>query len=233
MKHKSRFTLIELLVVISIIAILASLLLPTLNSAKNTARTIKCNGNMGQFGKAFACYANDYNEYICPFRDNINGATSKFWHRALLQEYLNEQETYIILGGYCWSGGRRIDSKLVCPTLVPPESGAKYSYAINWRFSNSFPNTWYSKFVQISRPSRGCLMAEASSTTSASLCGYYLDGGSNNYAQGFPHNGGENILFLDFHTKWYKRSQIPDQAILSTAWKSTLWDPINWTNDNW
>ena len=233
MKHKLRFTLIELLVVISIIAILAALLLPALSSAKNTARAIKCNGNMGQFGKAFACYANDYSEYICPFRDNDNGAVSKFWCRTLLQEYLNDNRSNVVLGAYSWSGGKRIDSKLICPTVIPPESGSRYSYAINGRFSNSFPNTWYTKFLQVSRPSRGCLMAEASSTTSASLCVYYLDGGSLNYAQGFPHNSGENILFLDFHVKWFKRSQIPDQDVISTAWKSTLWDPVNWTNDNW
>lgn len=61
--HKN-FTLIELLVVIAIIAILAGMLLPALQKARNRARTTSCAGNLGNISKAFGFYAQDHNDYF-------------------------------------------------------------------------------------------------------------------------------------------------------------------------
>src|SRR5262249_4868748 len=53
------FTLIELLVVVAIIAILASVFLPTLATAKETGRRAKCLSNVGQLGIASMLYVTD------------------------------------------------------------------------------------------------------------------------------------------------------------------------------
>ena len=62
--NRKNFTLIELLIVVAIIAILAGLLLPALNSSRNRAKTIRCVSNLKQCGLGLIQYANDFNQKV-------------------------------------------------------------------------------------------------------------------------------------------------------------------------
>ena len=100
-KHKP-FTLIELLVVIAIIAILAGLLLPALNRAKNTAQSISCTNKLKQIGTAHQLYISDFNEWLLP-------ATLKNYASEADQAAIGDEswQWYGVLSGFASGSAKR------------------------------------------------------------------------------------------------------------------------------
>lgn len=110
-EKKRSFTLIELLVVIAIIAILASMLLPALNQARERAKTSACANNMKQIGLAFMLYLNDYGRLPKPWTRNTPGAIN--WRSDLFR--------YIDSSGFKEDpNSYHLCKTYLCPTVMDP-----------------------------------------------------------------------------------------------------------------
>jgi len=200
-KMKSNFTLIELLVVIAIIAILASLLLPALGMARESAKQVKCQGNLKQQGLAFSMYADDWKGYWPnPCCDNAINKHQWFYYVGI---YANANWTF---GALDFTAVRK--SCFVCPLF---ESRLKINGYLGYGMNINIPpmKGWTSVYTSVYPRMDGSKTPSTQALTADSCdwCfGYALDDW-NSVTQGLKfdylrHRTGAVINFCDGHGEW-------------------------------
>jgi len=242
MTKKKDFTLIELLVVIAIIAILASILLPALNKARDTAKTSQCASQLKQFGYANAMYGGDNGDFI-PFSKTAStaGPTSPtgFWD-FLLASYV----------GYNIKACTTIDHYSVyhCPAAINGcfYGCAKYRY-MSYSYNKEVGYNGAAKITGVATPTLLGLMMDSAyglDVAAYTMEGEVFDGvASNNF--GFVDNSSTttngarfiyyrhssrldqlNVLYADGHVAEQQPNPIADRGTGATKVylpKNTCW----------
>jgi prepilin-type N-terminal cleavage/methylation domain-containing protein len=189
--EKDGFTLVELLVVIAIIAILAALLLPSLNQAKEKARATQCLGNLRQWGLAYRQYADD-NEDFLPRRGQ--GVQALFqidrptdWFNAL-PFYLGLPAFQQMVTNNA-KPAERSQSVFICPTAK--DSGAAYflPYGMNMNLS-PWNLSQPTKFGEVVQPTAVVAMADAPGSYASTFPS------KRPYSVAARHNSRASLLFL-------------------------------------
>ena len=208
-----QFTLIELLIVIAIIAILAGMLLPALNSARSKARSIQCLNNLKGIGTALSQYTTDYNGYGP--KHNANIGTGGKWEDMLLPYVSNKPV------GDMASFVDKKDTNLYRPIPIfrcPERFDVWYNpwniirnYAINAFMAARNPSLpWNRKWDRVKHATTCFLVLDAKNEANrdGAISDRPADAGSNTAYVEYRHISHANFLFLDGHTASMKYTAV-------------------------
>ena len=225
LSRKCRFTLIELLVVIAIIAILAGMLLPALQKARERGKAASCTNIMKQIGLASNQYVEDYSGFL-PQTEWTSSGGSAMWTRQVILYFPAARKAefnYDIL----WMQQKRVR---VCPSQVKTDSiwGAgvtnlAWNLWCGGRVNSSAQH--FVKISQVKKASKSPLLYDSPMPDSI-LDGYNSGdyywknmwataNGTTTAQKIIPrrHSGGANFLYIDGHSNHRTRDSVNHEDI--------------------